>query len=55
MLMFVHCMCRPAADASSSAPGIAAETIFEDEAEEDVAPTPEQLEVTLPLHLLCLN
>lgn len=46
MLMFVRCMCRPAADASSSVRGIAAETILEDEAEEDVAPTPEQLEVT---------
>ena len=44
-------MCRPAADASGSAPGIAAETILEDEPEEDVAPTPEQLEVALLLHL----
>ncbi len=43
---------RPAADAaSSSAPGIASETIPEDEAEDDVAPTPEQLEVKL--HSIC--
>lgn len=41
--------CRPAADAApSSAPGLAAETILEDEADQDdVAPTPEQLEVKL--------
>ncbi len=41
--------CRPAADAaSSSAPGLAAETILEDEPDQDdVAPTPEQLEVKL--------
>ena len=39
--------CRPAAEpASSSAPGLAAETILEDEADQDdVAPTPDQLEV----------
>ncbi|DBA86689.1 TPA: Dynein alpha chain, flagellar outer arm [Trebouxia sp. C0004] len=39
----------PAADAaSSSAPGLAAETILEDEADQDdVAPTPEQLEIRL--------
>lgn len=40
--------CRPAAGgASSSVPGIAAETIPEDEQEEDAAPTPEQLEVSV--------
>lgn len=32
---------------SSSATGLAAETILEDEPEEDVAPTPEQLEVNM--------
>lgn len=45
--------CRPAADAaSSSAPGLAAETILEDEPDQDdVAPTPEQLEVKLTIDI----
>jgi hypothetical protein len=45
--------CRPAADAgSSSAPGLAAETILEDEVDQDdVAPTPEQLEVKLMIDI----
>lgn len=50
----LYCPCRPAGDAgSSSATGLATETILEDEAEqEDVAPTPEQLEVR---HLLIVH
>ena len=39
---------RPSADAGPSvATGLAAETIPEDEPEEDAAPTPEQLEVRM--------
>ena len=42
-------LCRASADAGPSAPtGLAAETIPED-AEEDAAPTPEQLEVRILL------
>lgn len=43
-------LCRASADAGPSAPtGLAAETIPEDEPEEDAAPTPEQLEVRILL------
>ena len=50
-MLALHTMsgcCRPAVDAgASSASGPAIETIPEDEPDDDVAPTPEQLEVGL--------
>lgn len=46
--------CRASTDAgSSAATGLAAETIPEDEPEEDVAPTPEQLEVRMCKRIAC--
>ena len=48
-MALVFCLLRRApADAGPSiATGLAAETILEDEPEEDAAPTPEQLEVRM--------
>lgn len=52
---YVCCvLCRASTDAgSSAATGLAAETIPEDEPEEDVAPTPEQLEVGMCWRVAC--
>ena len=56
-LTSVYCvLCRSSTDAgSSTATGLAGETIPEDEAEEDVAPTPEQLEVSACADILYIG